>query len=359
MAEQEQNRSEEATPFKLRRAREKGMVARGMDLGFFGDLVAITTFVLVAGERLMAELAQMMRQALTVGMDSAADPERARGLIAASAWPAVQAMALLGGTILAVILVLEVLQIRGIMFTTHPLKPDFSRLNPALGLKRIFSARLLKESLKSVLKLTVYAFVTFLIVQAALQAPARALSDAQGLATSLYRTGLQLLFAYAGLALFFTLIDQVIARREFAKQMRMSRRELVRETREREGEPRLKQRRKQLHAEVVQQSEGLGRLAGSDLLIVNPEHFAVALRYDPVRMEAPEVTTKARNAHALAFRREAFRLGLPIFENPPLARRLFRECAVGEAIGGGHYRAVAELYFKLNAKASTGVDHAG
>mgnify|MGYP003788279577 CR=1 FL=1 len=134
MAEQEQNRSEEATPFKLRRAREKGMVARGMDLGFLGSLVAITGFLLVAGQRLLAELAQMMRQALIAGMDGASDPERTRNIIAVSTWPAIQVIALLGGTVLAVVLLLEILQLRGLVFTAHPLKPDFSRLNPAQGL---------------------------------------------------------------------------------------------------------------------------------------------------------------------------------------------------------------------------------
>jgi flagellar biosynthetic protein FlhB len=358
MAEQEQNRSEEATPFKLRRAREKGMVARGTDLGFLGSLVAIVGFLLVAGERLVAELAQIMRQALIAGMGGASDPERSRNIIAVSTWPAVQVIALLGGTILAVVLLLEILQLRGLVFTAHPLKPDFNRLNPAQGLKRLFSARILKESLKSVLKLAAYAFVTFLVVNAVLRAPARSFADAQGVATSLWQAGLQLLFAYIGLALLFALIDQVIARREFSKQMRMSRRELVRETREREGEPRLKQRRKQLHAEFIQQSEGLGKLTGSDLLVVNPEHFAVALSYDPASMDAPEVVAKARNAHALAFRREAFRLGLPIFENAPLARRLFRECVAGDAVGPSHYRAVAELYFRLNSNATNGEGHA-
>lgn len=347
MAEQEQDRSEEATPFKLRQARQKGQVARGMDLGFLASLVALAGFALVAGEAMIASLAQAMRQALIAGMDGAVDPERARALIGATAWPAIQALALLGGTIVASVLLFEVVQLRGLVFTAHPLKPDFNRLNPAQGLKRLFSARILKEAAKSILKFAAYAFVTFLIANAAVQAPGRALADAQGVATSLRQTAFQLLFAYAGLAVFFALIDQVMARREFARQMRMSRRELVRESREREGEPRLKQRRKQLHAEFVQQNEGLGKLAGSDLLVVNPEHYAVALVYDPAKMDSPRVTAKARNAHALAFRRKAFQLGLPVFQNAPLARRLFRDCAAGDAIGSAHYRDVAELYLKL------------
>ncbi|NWP10222.1 EscU/YscU/HrcU family type III secretion system export apparatus switch protein, partial [Escherichia coli] len=86
------------------------------------------------------------------------------------------------------------------------------------------------------------------------------------------------------------------------------------------------------HAEFAKQSEGLGTLPGSDLVVVNPEHFAVALRYDAERMIAPEVSAKGRNRFALAIKDEAFRLGIPILERPPLARTLFRACQAGGAI---------------------------
>jgi flagellar biosynthetic protein FlhB len=114
----------------------------------------------------------------------------------------------------------------------------------------------------------------------------------------------------------------------------------------------LKQRRKQLHAEFRKQAEGMGKLPGSDMLIVNPEHYAVALAYEPSR-GAPAVTTKARNNFALALKREAFRLGIPIFENRVVARELFKSCAVGAEIGAAQYRAVADMYVKLRASTSS------
>jgi flagellar biosynthetic protein FlhB len=127
----------------------------------------------------------------------------------------------------------------------------------------------------------------------------------------------------------------------------MSRRELTREHKEREGEPRLKQKRKQLHAEFAKSAKGMGSLPGSDMLIVNPQHYAVALAYDAAAMDAPRVTAKARNHWAQVLKREAYRLGIPVFEAPPLARTLYAECDIGRAIRDQHFRAVADLYLKL------------
>jgi flagellar biosynthesis protein FlhB len=353
MAEgQEQNRSEEPTPFKLRRAREKGQVARGMDLGFVAGLVALAGFAIVAGDRLVADLAQLMRQALST-TGSASDPQEAAAVAAALYWPAMRPLVLLGGTVVLIVLLLEIVQLRGLVFSSHPLKPDFSRLNPAKGLKRLFSMRMLKEALKNVVKMTAYVIVTGLLIWSLVSTPGRSQESAEGLAAAMSGGAMRLLMWFILVALFFAAIDQIIVRREFHKQMRMSRREVTRETKDREGEPRIKQKRKQLHAEFAKQGKSLGSLPGSDLLVVNPQHFAVALAYDPARMTAPTVTGKARNNYALAMKREAFRLGIPIFENPPLARSLYAGCETGKEVGAGDYHGVAALYIKLHNARST------
>jgi flagellar biosynthetic protein FlhB len=347
--DQEQNKTEDATPFKLRRARERGMVARSLDLGFFGSLAGLAFFLLVAGPVFLGQLAQMMRAMLGAGIAGAGEPQQALALVAGTYRPVLEALVLLGVTLVIIVLFLEILQLRGIVFSTQPLKPDFSRLNPAKGLKRIFSLRMLKEAIKNVVKLAAYALVVTLIIRAAIAEPGRVATDAQGVASALHEDGMRLLFLFIGLALFFAGIDQVLVRREYAKQMRMSRRELTREVKEREGEPRLKQKRKQFHAEFAKQAEGIGKLPGSDLLVVNPQHIAVALAYDPQTMAAPTVAARARGHFALRMKREAARLGIPIFENRPLARQLFQDCSAGAPIGADHYRAVAALYLKLRS----------
>lgn len=353
MAEgQEQNRSEEPTPFKLQRAREKGQVARGMDLGFVAGLVALAGFAIVAGDRLVADLAQLMRQSLAA-TGSAGDPQEAAAVAAALYWPAIRPLVLLGGTVVLIVLLLEIVQLRGLVFSSHPLKPDFSRLNPAKGFKRIFSMRMLKEALKNVVKLAVYVTVTTLLIWSLVATPGRSQDGADGLATAMSSGAMRLLLLFILVALFFAAIDQIIVRKEFHKQMRMSRREITRETKDREGEPRIKQKRKQLHSDFAKQGRSLGSLPGSDLLVVNPQHFAVALAYDPARMAAPTVTAKARNNYALAMKREAFRLGIPVFEDRPLARSLYAACDTGKEVGANDYHGVAALYIKLHKARST------
>ncbi len=219
---------------------------------------------------MVGEIAELMRKAFSAGIDRAGDPEQAQGMIGTIARAAIQPLALLGGTIMAVVIFLEILQLRGLIFTTQPLKPDFNRLNPATGLKRLFSMRMLKETPKTVLKSAVCGIAAPFVVQDAIACFAIAASDGERLAEAPAGAGLRLVFVFIAIAIGFVILDQVLVRGEFLKQMRMSRREVTREAKDREGDPRIKRKRKQLHAEFAKQSEGLGTLPGSDLVVVIP-----------------------------------------------------------------------------------------
>ncbi|MDD3800112.1 MAG: EscU/YscU/HrcU family type III secretion system export apparatus switch protein [Novosphingobium sp.] len=348
MAEQQdQDRSEEPTPFKLKRAREKGQVARGMDLGFVGSLLAFAGFMLAAGPAFVVRLADLMRLSLTVGIDRTDRPATVLGTVRAIYWLAFQPLLVLGGIVVVVLVFLELMQLRGFIFTTAPLKPDFSRLNPAKGLKRLFSLRMVKETLKNVVKMAAYALVAWFMITGAVAMFGDSVHDAASLARAMDGAGKRLLFAFLGLAFLFMVLDQVIVRGEFMKQMRMSRRELTRETKEREGEPRLKQKRRELHGAMRQQAEGLGKLDGSDFLVTNPEHFAVALAYDPESMDAPTIRAKGRNHFAQLLKRKARLLGIPIIADPALARGLFHDCKADRPIAPQHFHAVARHYARL------------
>lgn len=348
MAEQQdQNRSEDATPFKLRRARERGQVARSTEPAFVAAMVALAAFALASADRIAAGLAALVRTIIVTGIAAAAGSGPSAVGVPGGGWPLFQPLALFGGTIVALVMLLELVQLRGLVFSTHPLKPDFSRLNPAKGLKRLFSLRLLKETLKSVAKLAVYGTATVLTVTHGIDRFAEVAGDTARLPSLLLTTGLRLLLTYIAIAVGFAALDQLLVRRDFAKQMRMSRREVTREARDREGDPRIKQKRKKLHTDFVRQSEGLEKLPGSDMVIVNPEHFAVALRYDAAGMDAPQVSAKGRNRFALALRERAVSLGIPVIRNPPLARALFHATTAGHAIPGDQFGAVAQLYIDL------------
>lgn len=350
MEGQEQNRTEEATPFKLKRAREKGQVARGMDLGFVGSLVALIFFALAAGAGFAVTLAQIMRRSLTLGIERANDPFDLLAMGGAALREGLYPLMLLGIAIIVILVVLDLIQLRGLIFSFQPLAPDFSRLNPAKGIKRLFSLRMLKETLKNIVKMICYAAVTWLVIVAAIEGFGGGMASAVGVVRVLMGSAGQLVLAFLGLAIFFTIIDQLIVRREFRRQMRMSRRELTREVKEREGEPRIKQKRKQLHAHMAQQARNLDRVAGADLLVTNPDHYAVALRYDAAQMSAPVIRARGRNVFAQLMKRKARLSNVPIFANPPLARALYHQQEVDQPIGPDHYRAVAALYIRLRER---------
>lgn len=346
--ESELNKSEEATPFKLEQARRKGSVARGTDLGFFSALGAFLLFLSVAGAVTANSLIAFMRS--TIGdFSSAVDPSALLPAFADGWSVLLTIVGTLGLMLLVIVVPVELFQLRGLTFSAHPLKPDFRRLNPAAGFKRLFSLKTLKEAVKNVVKFLIYGLVTAVALNAAWQSFRADMNGSRELAIILWSKGLSLLAMFVAAALLIAAIDQIIARREFSKQMRMSRSELTREHKEREGEPRIKARRKQLHAEFAKQTEGLGNLPGSDLLIVNPQHFAVALSYDAASMQAPAVRARARNRLALAMKRDAARLNIPIISDPPLARALFRNGKPGQQIASEHYRDVAKHYSRLRA----------
>lgn len=349
MAESELNKSEEATPFKLEQARRKGNLARGLDLGFFSSLGAFLLLLTIAGSGIGLALVNFMRTSLG-RFDNALEPTQALAQ-AGEGWALLLGiMAKVAAAILIVVIPLEIVQLRGISFSAFPLKPDFKRLNPAQGFKRVFSLRTLKEAAKSIIKLIVYCSISYIAIHGAWKRLQSDMGGGREFAILLWSEVIKMLALFVVAALFIAVIDQLLARREFKKQMRMSRSEVTREAKDREGEPRLKAKRKQLHAEFRKQSAGIGQLAGSDLLLVNPEHFAVALAYDGSAMAAPKVRAKGRNLIAQELKRQARNLAIPIISDPPLARALYRSAQVGEEIGGRHYREVANHYARLRSR---------
>ena len=270
MADTEQNKTEEPTPFKLRRSREKGMVARGTDLGFFSTLAALSLFALLAGPRLGSALLAAMQRLLGDAIIAAAGADVAPMRFAALAKPALMAVAPLGLSVLIVVGVFEI--IRELRTSFH-LSAAETRLQPpqsrAGSQANCFSGRMLKETLKSILKLIAYAIVGYVLVASVRDSFSDgAVNDAGTLARSMNSTSMRLLFTFALIAFVFAMADQVLARADFLKRMRMSRGELTREHRDREGDHRIKQKRKQLHAEFAKQANATRNLAGSDMPIV-------------------------------------------------------------------------------------------
>lgn len=345
----EQNRSEKPTPFKLKKAREKGSVARSADLGFLTALAAFAGYVWISGRALQDRIGLATEQALVSAPSLTASRNVILAVIDANFTAVARPLAFLCAGVFLVVLAFEIIQ-TGLVFSTQPLKPDFSRLSPAKGFKRVASVRTLIETAKSLLKLAVYTALAVFVVRSALAMEAPAATDGASLATAMGRTAFKLLLFFIGAGAIFAALDQGLVRREFLKQMRMSRRELKRETRDREGEPRMKHRRRQLHGEFVKMSQSLRNLRGADVLVTNPTHFAVALKYDGQTMPAPTVVSQGAHQFAQRLKALAFIYGVPIVEDRLLARALHRGCQLNQVVPDAYYGAVANLYLSLRAR---------
>jgi flagellar biosynthetic protein FlhB len=345
----ETDKSELPTAYRLKKAREKGQVGRGMDLGFFTGLTSFLVYMWIFGDGLVAAVQRATRGALVVGPGVVGASNELMAVTGGVLIEAAKPIALMAATMFGVVLLFEFIQ-TGVVFSAEPLKLNFGKLNPAQGLKRLFTVRMLIETAKNVAKLLVYAGLAYVVLRQALDTGGVAVRDGAGLAASMATIAFRLIACFAVAAMAFAVIDQLISRREFTKKMRMSRRDVRRESRDREGDPRLKQKRKQLHAEFVKMSQSLRGVRGADVMITNPTHYAVALRYDRATMAAPLVVSRGVNQFALRLRRLAFLHGVIIIQQPALARALYFKGQLNEEIPDFLYQPVADLYLNLRAR---------
>jgi len=247
------------------------------------------------------------------------------------------------------VLLVEVIQ-TGPVFTTGKLKPDFNRLNPASGLRRLFTLQTLVAAAKSVVKFAIYATAGWLVLRFALSRDVGSIGDATHLADIMQRTAFRLLLFMLLAAFIIAVADQLISRRQFGQEMRSSRRELRREIKDREGDPRVKARRRQLHREFVRMARSLGEIRRSDVVVVNPVHYAVALRYRPATMGAPRVVARGSGSFALALKRVAFLYSVIVIEDALLARSLYERTTLNRDIPEEFYTPIAKIYRRADVK---------
>lgn len=347
MAEQEKDRTEPATPFKLEEAKRRGQVAKSLDFISF-VMLAMLLATLYAGANGLARDGLRLSAALVEGAGGLTF-----GTADAAAWLArllAATLSLLAPFLAAAVLAAIVANLvqTGPVFSFFPLKPDFQRLNPVSGFKRVFSLKTLVETGKTLVKLALLGGVAALVLAAVLPRlfavmdvqPKAYFGVLMGEITALI---FKLLVALALIAL----ADFAYSRWDYARTLRMSRREMKEEVKRREGDPQVRARIRELQREAAKRAASVKRLPEADVLITNPQHFAVALAYDRARMRAPTVLAKGAGELALELRARAARLGLPTVEDRPLARRLFADVAIDQPIDEALFEPVARIYAGL------------
>ncbi len=326
-------RTEKPTPRARRKARREGRVPRspevGVALSLLGAAIAARSLLPAAGR----ELALGARELLRI---SALEPppEHVRGIV----------LDMLGGALLPVLGLAVALAVvggvaqTGFLLAPGALAPKLSRLSPRQGLERLRPSALAWEAARSGLKVGLLVAVVWRPVREAVEeaTAVRSLPEWLGL---LGRGAWAVLARVALLAVFIAAADYVVARVRTERAQRMTRQELKQEHKEMEGDPLVRMHRRRRHRELSR-NRMLVEVTTADVVVTNPTHLAVALRYTPGE-PAPRVVAKGAGRFALKLRRLAARHGVMIREDPPLARELYRRCRVGRFVPPALYEAVA------------------
>jgi flagellar biosynthetic protein FlhB len=352
-----QDRTEQATPKRLEDARKRGQIPRSRDLNSAAVVLAGGLALYMLGRGIAGDLYGLMQRSLALSRDQALDPAYLLPALGSATADGLRACApVLGLIMLAAIL--APLALGGWSFSTEALTPQFNRLNPLEGLKRSFSPRALIEVGKALAKFGICAVIAVIVLWkdsgALVALGAEPLALAIGHAITL--SGKGLLSISAGLLL-IAAFDVPYQLWQYAQQLKMSREEVREEYKESEGSPEIKGRIRQMQQQIAK-SRMMQDVPKADVIVTNPTHFAVALRYDDKKMRAPVVVAKGADLIAATIREIAAEAGVPIFEAPPLARVLYRNVDIGRAIPQSLYVAVAQVLsyiFQLRAVRGTGM----
>ncbi|HWO97870.1 MAG TPA: flagellar biosynthesis protein FlhB [Bacillus sp. (in: firmicutes)] len=335
-------KTEKATPKKRQESRKKGQVAKSQDVNTALVLLLIFLYFSFGAKTLLKQFMDLIihsyeeyllldvteKNIMFVLFDLL--PE-----IAVAIGP-IMLVALIGG------IVTNYMQI-GFLFSTETLKPNLNKINPISGAKRIFSVRALVELLKSILKITLVGAVTFAILwfnrdEVLLLAQKGLMDGLIVLAKLVFQMGIAASIAL----LFLSLLDYLYQKYDFEKSIRMSKQDIKDEHKNIEGDPQIKSKIKQKQREMAM-SRMMQEVPNADVVITNPTHYAIALKYDEEKMDTPFVVACGVDYIAQKIKGIAQNHDIVMVENRPLARALYEQTDVGDPIPEEFFKAVAEI----------------
>ncbi|OOG44453.1 flagellar biosynthesis protein FlhB [Polaromonas sp. A23] len=343
MAEQEQNPSESATPYKLEQARKRGSVSRSPEITTVAIMLWVAASTLFMGHILVRNSLDISSQLFNqAGRLSFAETQVGHWFPGVIRDGAMLIIPFLLGTVIVGILINFIQS--GPVFTTYPLKPDFNRINPIAGFKKILTVRIFVEAFKTTLKAVLMGTVLYFFILGILPLVTRMFqAEIVQYPAFLIDKSSGLLFRLVAILAVIALLDLIYTRWDFAKRMRMSRREVRDEHKQREGDPRIRQKIRELQREMLKRASGLGKVKDADVLITNPRRLAIALQYKRGEMAAPRIVAKGAGELADHIRSMARRHRIPIVENRKLARALFRDSGIEQPLKEKYFSEVARI----------------
>ncbi len=335
-------KTEEPSQKKLDDSREKGQVAKSQEVSHWFMLLAFTSVIGVFGASLSQGLGDQMFRFIESPHAIRID-DKSLGTLMSDVLIGVGGLVILPAIVaIAAAIASSFLQI-GWLVSAESLKPTLDKISLQKGLKRLFSAKSIAEFIKGIAKLTIVAVVIVIIMAPRREMiPQITVMEVSQLLILLQEMAVQILIGVLAVMAAIAGADFMFQKFQHIKQLRMSVQELKDEFKQTEGDPIVKGRLRQLRAERARQRM-MAAVPDADVVVTNPTHYAVALKYDGETMEAPVLTAKGVDQVAFRIRDVAKKHDVPVLENPPLARALYGGVELDQQVPAEHYTAVAEV----------------
>jgi len=337
-----QDKTEEATPRKLEKAREEGQAPRSKELSTMAVLMARAAGLLMFGNMIARALEDAMKHSFQIPREAIFDTKQMVIYLAQATAEAAWAL----GPFMALLLLAAIvgpIGLGGWLFSGKAAMPKFSRLDPLKGLKRMFSLKSLVELGKAILKVLLVGTVAILVLKAwtpdLLQIGMEPIKQAMQHATMTVAWAFLIMSAAT---IVIAAIDVPFQLFDYKKNMRMTKQEVKDEYKDTEGKPEVKGRLRQLQREMAYRRM-MQDVPTADVVITNPTHYAVALKYDGKSMGAPIVVAKGADHISFKIREVAAANNVEILSSPPLARAVYHSTEIGDEIPAGLYMAVAQV----------------
>lgn len=349
----DQEKTEEPTQRKLKKAREEGNVSISKEISSVMLMIVSIAIFMGSGSFMYGKLESIFQLFLTNSSQPLNDQEHAMEYLEMAMWLSLEMMMPIMVMLLVTAVLVNVVQTNAAL-SLKAVSPKASNMNPINGVKRIFSMKGFVELAKGFLKLFIVSIVVYFTVRNDIDHFISFIM--MPVETSLSEAGIYvLMFVGRILAALFILsvADAVYQRFQHHKDLRMTKQEVKDEYKQMEGDPKMKSQRKKMGMSFRNRKRLDHAVLSSDVVVTNPTHYAVALHYDPENNEAPIVMAKGQRLRALRIKELAREYGIPIVENKPVAQALFASAEEDEYIPADLYRAVAEILgyiYKLNNK---------
>lgn len=343
-------KTEKATPFKLKKSREQGQVAKSTELNTVLALLIFCGVFLAVWQRTLDNLLVMFTKIFIMSGKNFNSIEQIHGLFY---WVFSALIALWLPFALAVFLtiILSTIAQTGLVFTAKPLVPDFTRLNPAKGFKRLFSMRLFFDLFKNIVKpLAAFIGAGLSIYWSLPEIMQLVYLPAEKYMPVLIPLILKIIFQVLIILAAVAFVDTVYTRWKYGRDQRMSKQEVKDEYKRREGDPKIKQKIKQLQQQMMVKINAMRHVKHADVIVTNPTRLAIALKYDRGLMPAPKVLAKGQGEQAKQIRKIATKHQIPIIEHKPLAQALFKESHLNQWIKSSHFAMAAVVFRDLYQK---------